>query len=210
MRLVVLDGFTLNPGDLNWSPLAALAEPFDVYDRTSAGEVVARARGAAVVLTNKTPLDRAALEALRPAGLRCVGVLATGFNVVDAAAARALGVVVTNVPAYGTMTVAQATFALLLELTNRVGAQAGEVRAGRWSRAPDWCYYDAPPVELDGLTLGLVGLGAIARAVARLGQAIGMRVVAHRRDAAKPSAVPGVALVGLDEVFAGSDVVSLD
>ncbi len=210
MRLVILDGFTLNPGDLDWSPLATLAGGgFDVHERTPAGEVIARARGAEIVLTNKVALDRVVLEALRPAGLRYVGVLATGFNVVDAAAARALGVTVTNVPSYGTMTVAQATIALLLELTNGVGAQARDVRAGRWSGSADWCYYDVPPVELDGLTLGLVGFGAIAQAVARLGQAFGMRVLAHRRDAGKPPEVPGVTLVGLEEVFTQSDVVSL-
>ena len=210
LRLVILDGFTVNPGDLDWSPLAALVGGvFEVHDRTPAVETVARARGAEIVLTNKTVLDRAALEALRSDGLRYVGVLATGFNVVDAAAARALDVVVTNVPAYGTMTVAQATFALLLELTNGVGGQARDVRAGRWARAADWCYYDVPPVELDGLTLGLVGFGAIAQAVARVGQAFGMRVLAHRRDAGKPSEVPGVALVGQEEIFARSDVLSL-
>lgn len=210
MRLIVLDGFTLNPGDLNWSPLAACAEHgFEVYDRTPPEEIVARARGAEIVLTNKAPLDRSTLEALRAVGLRYVGVLATGFNVVDVAAARTLGVMVTNVPAYGTKSVAQATFALLLELTNRVGAQARDVRAGRWSRAADWCFYDVAPVELDGLTLGLIGFGAIAQAVARLGQAFGMRVLTHRRDSARPAEVPGVSVVGLDEIFAASDVLSL-
>lgn len=209
MRLVILDGYTLNPGDLDWSPLGSLAERFEVHDRTPASEVITRAKGAEVILTNKTPLDRATLESLRSGGLRYVGVLATGFNVVDAPAARALGVAVTNVPTYGTMTVAQATFALLLELTNHVGARAGDVRAGGWSRSADWCYYDAPPIELDGLTLGLAGFGAIAQAVARVGQAFGMRVIAHRRDHAKPPEVPGVDLVGLEELFASSDVLSL-
>lgn len=211
MNLVVLDGYTLNPGDLDWTPLSELAGPggrCEIHDRTPPALILERARGAEVVLTNKTPLDRATLTALRPA-LRCVGVLATGFNVVDAPAARELDIAVTNIPAYGTMTVAQATFALLLELTNHTGAHARDTRTGRWSRATDWTYWDVPPVELDGLRLGLVGFGKIAQAVARIGQAFGMKVVAHRRDPSRPSEVPGVHGLGLEELFATSDVVSL-
>lgn len=208
MRLVVLDGYSLNPGDLDWTPLEALGD-CRVFDRTPGDQVVPRARGAEVVLINKVPLDRATLTQLKDDGLRCVAVLATGFNVVDAAAARGLGIAVTNIPAYGTMTVAQATFAMLLELTNGVGAAARDVRAGGWSRAPDWTYWAEPPVELDGLQLGLVGFGKIAQAVARLGQAFGMRVVTHRRDAGRPAEVPGVRIVTLDELFHESDVVSL-
>lgn len=205
MRIVVLDGHTLNPGDLSWDALQALGG-CSFHDRTPPGDVLARASGAAVVLTNKTPLDAATLAALPD--LRYIGVLATGFNVVDVAAARARGIVVTNVPAYGTRSVAQHVFALLLELTQRVGHHAATVRDGRWSASPDWCYWDYPLVELEGLTMGIVGYGRIGAATARLAEAFGMRVIANDRSSSTAGG-PAVSRVGLDTLFAEADVVSL-
>jgi glycerate dehydrogenase len=204
MNIVVLDGFTLNPGDLSWDALRALG-PCEVFDRTPPGQVEARAANAAIVLTNKTVLGQESIARL-PA-LKYIGVLATGTNVVDLAAARGRGIPVTNVPAYGTRSVAQATFALLLELTNHVGAHAQGVRAGRWTRGADWCYWDAPLLELDGLTLGLVGFGRIGRAVAELAHAFGMPVMAH--SPSRSNAPPFVRWAGLEDVFRESDVLSL-
>ena len=205
MKIVVLDGFTLNPGDLDWSALRALGD-CTIHDRTPTGEIVARAAEAEVVLTNKTVLNRATLAALPR--LRYIGVLATGFNVVDATAARERNIAVTNVPNYGTRSVAQHTFALLLELTQHAGHHVQSVRDGRWSASPDFCYWDSPLVELEGLTLGLVGFGRIGRAVAELAAAFGMKVLVHSRTAPLP--VPAhVELAGLDDVFRRSDVVSL-
>lgn len=203
-NLVVLDGFTLNPGDLDWEELRALAR-CEIFERTPPDDTVARAAAAELVLTNKTVLARETLAQLPR--LKYIGVLATGTNVVDLAAARERNIPVTNVPAYGTRSVAQATFALLLELTNCVGHHSDAARAGRWTTNVDWCFWDTPLVELDGLTLGLVGLGRIGRAVAELGQALGMKVQAHTRSAANPP--PGVKLVDLDEFFRSSDVISL-
>jgi glycerate dehydrogenase len=203
--LVVLDGRTANPGDLGWEPLQALGT-LAVHDRTPRELVVARAREAEIVLTNKTVLDRDALAAL-PA-LRYVGVLATGYNVVDVRAARERGVVVTNVPEYGTASVAQAVFGLLLELTSHVGHLARTVREGRWSASPDFCYWDEPLVELAGLTFGVVGFGRIGRAVARVAAAFGMSVIAC--DPAPPPAPPDdVRFVDLETLFREADVVSL-
>lgn len=206
-RLVVLDAFTTNPGDLSWAPLAALGE-LQLYERTPPGQVAERIAQADVVITNKTRLD-ADLIAAAPR-LRGLAMLSTGFDVVDGAAARRRGLPLCNVPEYGTASVAQAVFALLLELTNHTGALAAGVRAGRWSSAPDFCYWEAPLVELAGLTLGVVGLGRIGLAVARIGAAFGMEILGHRRSAAAlaPQSPP-IRLVDLDTLLAASDVVSL-
>lgn len=204
MNIVVLDGFTLNPGDLSWDELRALG-PCEIFDRTPPEQVAARAATAGVVLTNKTVLSRESLAQL-PA-LKYIGVLATGTNVVDLAAARERGIPVTNVPAYGTRSVAQATVALLLELTNHIGHHAQTVRAGRWTQCADWCYWDSPLLELDGLTMGLVGFGRIGRAVAELAQAFGMKVIAH--SPSLQNSPPYVRPVSLEEIFRVSDVVSL-
>ena len=203
-RIVVLDGFTANPGDLDWAAIEAVGD-CTIYDRTKPGEVISRAADADILLTNKTVLSREAIAAL--GGLRCVCVLATGFNVVDVVAARERGIPVCNVPEYGTPNVAQAVFSLLLELTNHTGHHADTVRAGRWTSCADWCYWDGELVELSGLTLGLVGFGRIARAVAGIGRAFGMRVLAHRRS--PPTADEGVTFVDLATLLSESDVVSL-
>ncbi|MBL9127133.1 MAG: D-2-hydroxyacid dehydrogenase [Verrucomicrobiales bacterium] len=204
MRIVVLDGFTANPGDLSWEAFERLGA-CTIHPRSSPEEIVERASGAEVVLTNKVPIDAAAIERLPD--LRYIGVTATGFNNVDVVAARRRGIPVTNVPEYGTATVAQAVFALLLELTNRAGHHAATVREGRWSRSRDFCYWDGSLVELAGLTLGIVGYGRIGSAVGRIGRTFGMRVLACRRagsiDAGEAEAA------SLDTVFRESDVVSL-
>jgi len=205
MEIVILDAYTTNPGDLSWEAIEAIG-PTTVYDRTPVGRVIERAIAADVVLTNKTPLPADVLAALPR--LKYVGVLATGVNVVDVAAARARCIGVTNVPEYSTPNVAQATWALILELTNQVGLQAAGVRAGRWSASEDFCYQDGELVELAGLTLGLVGYGRIARAVAAVGRALGMTVIAHRRQPGD-RADDGTSCVDLDDLFATSDVVSL-
>lgn len=205
MKIVVLDGFTLNPGDLSWDKLNKLGK-CEVHDRTPADQTVARAADAEVVLTNKTVLGRD--EIARLPKLKYIGVLATGYNVVDVAAARERNIPVTNIPTYGTRSVAQMTFALLLELTQHVAHHAQTVREGRWSKNPDWCYWDYPLIELDGLTMGLAGFGRIGRAVSDVALALGMKVLAA--DVVVPKELPpGVAFVDLETVFTKSDAVSL-
>jgi glycerate dehydrogenase len=203
-RIVVLDGFTTNPGDLSWAPLESLGR-LTVHDRTAAADVLPRARDAEIVLTNKTVLDRDTIAALPHA--RCICVLATGYNVVDTAAAKDRGIVVCNVPEYSTPNVAQAVFALVLELTNRTGHHDRTVHEGRWAAGPDFCYWDGDLVELAGLTLGIVGYGRIGQAVARVGRAFEMRILAHRRNAT--GGLDGGEYADLDRLFAESDVVSL-
>ena len=201
MKVVILDAYTANPGDLSWGPVEAVG-PCTIHDRTAAGELLARAAGAEALVTNKTLLDRDAIAAL-PA-LRVISVLATGYNVVDVAAARDRGIAVCNVPEYATPNTAQATWALILELTNRVGELSASVHAGRWSKSPDFCYWDGELVELAGRTLGIVGYGRIGRTVAAIGRAFGMRILAHRRTPG-----PDAECVDLETLLRESDVVSL-
>lgn len=204
MNIVVLDGYTLNPGDLNWNELQALGS-CEIHDRTASPEVIPRAANAELLLTNKTILSREQILALPK--LKYIGVLATGTNVVDLAAARERGIPVTNVPAYAPDSVAQLTFALLLELTLHVGQHSDSVRRGDWSRSKDFCYWQTPLVELSGLTLGLIGFGNIAQAVARIASAFGMKVIATvRRPRADES---GVHFVDRETAFRESDVLSL-
>ena len=204
MRIVILDGFTLNPGDLSWIELESLGE-CEIYDRSPPADVVKRAAGAEIVLTNKTVLNREQILALPR--LKYVGVLATGYNIVDVAAARDRNIPVTNVPTYGTRSVAQHTFSLLLELTQHVGHHAQTVRDSRWTNGPDFCYWDYPLVELDALTMGIVGFGRIGKAVAELARAFGMNVLA---TSLTPKQSPtGVQFVELETLFRQSDVVSL-
>ncbi len=205
MNIVVLDGHTLNPGDLAWDELKALGS-CQIYDRTPAGQVVARARDADAVLTNKTVLDKETISRLQK--LRYIGVLATGYNVVDIQAARERGIPVTNIPTYGTASVAQMAFALLLELTQHVAHHAATVREGRWCRSEDFCYWDFPLIELNGLTLGIVGYGRIGRETGKIARAFGMKTLAHDVFA-KGEECREAELVSLDELFRRSDVVSL-
>ena len=205
MKIVVLDGYTLNPGDLSWEQFKTLGD-FQSHDRTPPELTVERARDAEVVITNKTDLDRAVIGALPR--LRYIGVLATGYNVVDIEAARERRIPVCNVPEYSTANVAQAAFALLLELTNRTGHHAQTVREGRWTSAVDFCYWDFPLAELNGLTLGIVGYGRIGRAVARVGRAFGMKVLASVRRVPQNEG-DETRFVDLDTLFRASDVVTL-
>ncbi len=200
----MLDGFTLNPGDLDWAPLRALGE-CEIFDRTPADAVLERARGASVLLTNKTPLPRAVIESLPD--LRYIGVLATGCNIVDLVAAKALGIPVTNAPGYGTPSVAQHVFALLLELMQHTGHHARSVRDGRWSASLDFCFWETPLVELAGRTLGIIGYGSIGSAVARIAQAFGMNVLAATRRA-RP-ATDAIEFTSIDDIFRRADVVTL-
>ena len=200
MRLVILDGHCVNPGDLDWAPISSQVET-TVYDYTAPEEVIAHIGTAELVMTNKTVIDRTVLDACPT--IRYVGVLATGYNVVDIAECARRGVVVTNVPAYSTDTVAQYVFALLLELCHRVGHHNEAVQAGRWSQTHDFCFWDFPGVELAGKTMGIIGYGRIGQATAKLAHAFGMRVIATSPHGSAPELVP------LDTLLAQSDVISL-
>jgi len=202
-QIVVLDGHTLNPGDLSWNALSALGS-LTVHDRTPPAQAVERAADAEIIFTNKTLLPAEAIEALPV--LRYIGVLATGYNVVDIIAARARDIPVTNIPDYGTAAVAQMTMALLLELASQPALHSDSVRKGDWVACPDFCYWKKPLVELDGLTLGLVGYGAIGQAVARLSRAFGMKILVHTRTAREEA---DTEFVDCETLFRESDVVSL-
>jgi glycerate dehydrogenase len=205
MKIVVLDGHTLNPGDLSWDGFGALGE-VTVHERTPVDQVAERIAGAEAVITNKAVLSRKTIEASPQ--LRYVGVTATGVNIVDLEAADASGVTVTNAANYGSASVTQAVFAHVLHFTQRVGDHAEAVKLGRWSDCPDFCFWDHPLVELDGLTLGILGYGAIGRAVAQLGRAFGMKVIAHSRSL--QSSIDGeVRAVDRDALFRESDVLTL-
>ena len=205
MTLVYLDAHTLNPGDLSWEPIQSLGD-VTLHDRTAPDQIVDRAQNAELLLTNKVKLNRETLAQLPK--LRYVGVTATGYDIVDVKAARERGIVVTNVKGYSTDSVAQLTFALLLELTHHAGLHADSVRAGDWTRSPDFSYARSPLVELAGKTLGLIGYGDIGRTVAAIGQAFGMSVLVNRRH---PTAEPNAGIRWVDQatLFTRSDVVSL-
>ena len=205
MKIVVLDGYGLNPGDLSWSGMEALGE-FTVYDRTAPSELLERSEGAEVLITNKTLITAENMAELP--NLKYIGVLATGYNVVDIDAAKARGIVVTNIPAYSTDSVAQMVFAHVLNITQHVGHYADENVKGRWSSNADFCYWDTNLVELDGKKMGIVGLGNIGKATARIALAFGMEVLAYTSKEQKDLPL-GVKKVTLDELFAESDVLSL-
>lgn len=209
MKIVILDGYTENPGDISWEGFERFGE-LTVYERTTYTSaerdlIIERARGAEAVIVNKTPLDAETLRKLAPT-LRYVGVLATGFNVVDIETAKELGVTVCNVPTYGTTAVAQFTMALLLELCHHVGAHAEAVNRGKWETNPDFCFWEYPLVELAGKTFGIIGLGRIGRAAAKLASAFGMRVVAFDEYVAEAEEAT---MLSLDEVLSQSDIISL-
>ena len=205
MKIVVLDGFTLNPGDLSWDILRGLGD-VGLFDRSSPEEVKVRIKDAEIVLTNKVVLDRSSISGADK--LRYIGVTATGYNIVDVLAARERNIVVTNVPAYGTDSVAQHTFALLLELTSNVGLHAQSAREGDWSRQPDFSYWKKPLFDLHGRTMGIVGLGKIGRAVASIALALGMKVLAVHRHPERDR-MEGVTFTDMETCFRESDVVSL-
>ena len=206
MKIVVLDAYCLNPGDLSWDALRKLGD-VTLFDRTPANEVVARAAGATAVFTNKTPLPAATLAALPE--LKYIGVLATGYNVVDVAAAGGQGITVTNIPTYGTASVAQFVFALLLEMCHNVKLHSDSARAGEWTRSADWSFWKAPLIELAGKTIGIVGFGRIGRAAGRIADAFGMKVIANDTYQENPPAYPDFRFAPLDDLLRESDVVSL-
>ena len=205
MNIVVLDGYTLNPGDLTWKDLESLG-PCTVYDRSAPEEVVPRAKDAEIILTNKTVLSSDTIKQLPK--MKYIGVLATGYNIVDIEAARDIDIPVTNVPTYSTQSVAQIVFAHLLNLAHHAAHHAQTVRSGRWTSSPDFCYWDTPLIELAGLTMGIIGFGRIGQATAKLALAFGMNVIFY--DIAEPSNIPqGCQPAEMDDIFRTSDVISL-
>lgn len=206
MKIVVLDGYTLNPGDLSWEGLERLGE-LKVYDRTPEDKILERIGNAEIVFTNKTPLRRETLE--KTPSVKYIGVLATGYNVVDTDAAKELGIIVTNIPTYGTAAVAQFTFALLLEICHHVWAHNEAVKKGAWTKCPDFCFWNYPLIELAGKTMGIIGFGRIGQAVATIAQAFGMKVLAHDVYQDKALENENLRYAGLDELLASADVVSL-
>ena len=208
MKIVILDGYTENPGDLSWGELEKLGE-LTVYDRTSLTdeeEIIARIADAEVVLTNKTPISRRTIDACP--SMRFIAMLATGYNVVDVAYAKEKGIPVSNVPVYGTQSVSQFAIALLLEICHHIGHHDASVHAGNWERCADWCYWDYPLIELAGKTMGIIGFGRIGQTTGRIARAMGMEVLAydsHPSDAGRAIAE----YVDLDALLARSDVVAL-
>lgn len=206
MKIVILDGYTENPGDLSWDGFRRFGE-VTVYDRTPAEQTVERIGDADIVYTNKTPITKEVLE--QCPGIRYIGTLATGYNVVDVETAAKRGIPVCNVPGYGTAAVAQFTIGLLLELCHRIGAHSDSVKAGQWSACPDFCYWNFPQMELAGKTMGIVGFGSIGREVGRLAQAFGMEVLAYSRTRRPELETEHCRFVTLEELFEQSDVISL-
>lgn len=205
MKIVILDGYTENPGDLSWEGFEALGE-VTIYDRTPAELAAERIGDAQAVITNKTPITYETLE--KCPSVKYIGVLATGYNVVDVEAAAKKQIPVCNIPTYGTTAVAQMVFALLLEICHHVGAHAAAVKNGDWTNNADWCFWNYPLIELAGKTMGIIGFGRIGKAAGRLAKAFGMRVLAfdaHEDDEGKEIAE----YVSLEELYAQSDVISL-
>ena len=206
MKIVVLDGYTLNPGDISWEGLEALGE-VTVYDRTKPEEVVERIGDAEVVYTNKTPITRETLD--QCGNIRLIGVLATGYNIIDIEAAKEKGIPVSNIPTYGTAAVSQFAIALLLELCHHIGEHSDAVKNGEWTSNPDWCFWKYPLVELAGKTMGIVGFGRIGQDTGKIAQALGMKVLAF--DAYKRPELESETCryADLDTLLAESDVISL-
>ena len=208
MKIVVLEGYAVNPGDLSWDGLARLGD-LTVYDRTSLTdeqESIDRIGDAEIVFTNKTPITRAIIDACP--NIKMISLLATGYNVVDIAYAKQKGIPVTNVPTYGTASVGQFTIAMLLEIAHRIGHHDAEVKKGRWSSSPDWTFMDFPMIELDQKTLGIIGFGRIGQRVGQIARALGMRVLAYNRSQSDEGRQIAQ-YVSLDELLAESDVISL-
>lgn len=207
MKIVILDGFTANPGDLSWDELRKLGK-LEVYDRTAPEELLTRAEGAEVLLTNKVIIDAEAMSAL-PC-LRYIGVTATGYNVVDIAEAHQRNIVVTNIPAYSTMSVAQMVMAHLLNITNQVALHSYAVKQGEWEQNPDFSFSKSPIIELDGLTMGIIGLGNIGSATARMAQSMGMKVIAISSKTKEVLQQIGVQKAeNYEQLFSEADVISL-
>ena len=206
MNIVVLDGYALNPGDLSWAGFEALGD-VTVYDRTAPEDTIARIGDAPCVITNKVLITKDVMDACP--NLRYVGVLATGYNVVDVAEADRRGIIVTNIPAYSTLSVAQMTMALLLEICMHVGDHSQSVHAGEWGSCPDFCFWKQPLIELSGKTMGIVGFGSIGQTTAHIAQAFGMHVLVHTRTQRPELLCGDMRFATLDELFTQSDVISL-
>ena len=205
MKIVILDGYTLNPGDLDWAGFEALGS-LTVYDRTDPGEIVSRIGDAEAVIVNKCPITEETMKACPE--MRYIGVLATGYNVVDVAAASRLGIAVTNIPTYGTTAVAQMVFAHLLAICHHVEAHSEAVHAGEWNSNPDWCFWNSPLIELAGKTMGIIGFGRIGQNTARIAAALGMRVLAYDQHENEFGKQFGE-YVTLERLLAESDVISM-
>lgn len=205
MKIVILDAFTLNPGDLSWAELRKSGE-VEIYDRTASHEIVERAKDAEAVLTNKTVLSKETINALP--NLKYIGVMATGYNVVDIEVAKENGIVVTNAPAYSTPSTAQHAFALILELTNRVGVHSESVKNGDWVTANDFSYWKTPLMQLSGKTMGIIGFGKIGKEVAKIAMAFGLTIIVNHKHPERDK-MDDVEFVSLEEVFTRADLISL-
>lgn len=206
MKIVVLDGYTLNPGDLSWENLEKLGR-LTVYERTTEAEVCQRIGDAEIIFTNKTPITNETLDICQQ--IKYIGVLATGYNVVDVAAASKRGITVTNIPTYGTYAVSQFAIALLMELCHRVGDHSGAVLAGDWTNNPDWCFWNHPLIELSGKTMGIIGFGKIGQRTGHIAQALGMKVLANDINKYPELEAENCQYVTQDELFAAADVIVL-
>ena len=206
MKLVVLDGYTLNPGDLNWEGIKKFGN-LEVHDRTAESLIVERCKGAEIIFTNKTPLRESVLSQLPD--LKYIGVLATGYNVVDVDYAKTRGIAVANVPGYGTASVVQMTFALLLELCQHVQSHSDSVRQGDWASSPDFCYWNYPLIELEGKSIGIIGFGSIGQKVADIATAFGMNIIGFSRTRSDQSHRKNFKWAELDDLLKESDVVSV-
>ena len=208
MKIVVLDGYTLNPGDLNWDGIKQFGE-LTVHDRTGfAPENVIKTIGDAnIIFTNKTPLSKSVLE--KVPSVKYIGVLATGYNIVDTVAAKELGIKVTNIPTYGTAAVAQFTFALLLEMCHHVGAHGDAVKNGDWAKSIDFCFWNYPLIELAGKTMGLIGFGRIGQATSKVAQALGLNILAYDKNENPELVSDTCKYASLDELLTDSDIISL-
>lgn len=205
MKIVNLDGFTTNPGDLSWAGIERLGD-YTVYERTSPDEIIKRAKGAEILIVNKTIIDHDILNALSPE-LQYIGLQSTGYNVVDCEYARQLGITVCNIPAYSTNAVAQLVFAFILQITNEVTLHSDAVKNGEWCDCPDFCFWKKPLTELDGKTIGIVGFGSIGQRVASIAAAFGMRVLAYN-PRPKDKGELNVSFVSIDELLSQSDIVT--
>lgn len=206
MKIVNLDGCTTNPGDLSWEGMEKLGE-YTVYDRTAENQIVERAKGANALIINKTVVTREILEQLKPE-LEYVGLQSTGYNVIDCAAAKELGITVCNIPSYSTNAVAQLVFAFILQITNRVSLHSDAVSKGEWCDCPDFCFWKAPLTELAGKTIGIIGFGAIGKKVAVLAEAFDMNVLAYAPRPKEKGELKTVEFVSLDELLASSDIIT--
>ncbi|NTW72240.1 MAG: D-2-hydroxyacid dehydrogenase [Eubacteriaceae bacterium] len=206
MKIVVLDGYTLNPGDLGWGGLEKFGD-YEIFDRTDRDQIIERSQCAEILLTNKTPIHKSTLDMLPD--LKYIGVLATGYNVIDLEETNKRNIVVTNTPDYGKFSVSQMVFALILELTHHVQIHSESVKNGKWSESKDFCFTDYPLIELSGKTMGIIGYGSIGRQTALIAQAFGMKVMAYSRTIKEQSEILNFRWVDLEELIKNSDVISL-